>query len=218
MLKLSNITKKYRRRGLEILALDNVSYEFNPGKFHILYGESGSGKSTLLMTAGSMMEPDSGEVIFEGENIYSISSSMQNRLRNRKIGFVFQNFHLVPYLTVSENIALPLALRNDSNSREKVDAVIKNMHLSDRTWHYPSELSVGQQQRVAVARALAGTPELILADEPTGNLDPENAGIIARALKAEAENGKIVIVATHEKSLMELADIKLHISSGKLAN
>lgn len=218
MLGLSNITKKYGRRGLEILALDNVSYEFNPGKFHILYGESGSGKSTLLMTAGSMMEPDSGEVIFEGENIYSISSSMQNRLRNRKIGFVFQNFHLVPYLTVFKNILLPVALRNDSNFRERVDAVIRNLHLSDRIGHYPCELSVGQQQRVAVARALAGTPELILADEPTGNLDPENAGIIARALKAEAESGKTIIVATHEKSLMELADIKLHIRSGKLAN
>ena len=218
MLKLSSITKKYSRRGLEVLALDNVSCEFIPGKFHILYGESGSGKSTLLMTAGSMMRPDSGEVLLEGQDIYNLSSSARNRFRNRQIGFVFQNFHLVPYLTVYKNIILPLALRNDSKTRENVDAIIQKLHLTDRSSHYPSELSVGQQQRVAVARALAGNPEIILADEPTGNLDPENAGIIAMALKAEAESGKTVIVATHEKTLMELADIKFCIRSGKLAN
>jgi putative ABC transport system ATP-binding protein len=216
MLTLSNVTKKYVRRGLEVLALDDVSCEFRSGKFHILLGESGSGKSTLLMAAGSMMKPDSGEILFDGKNIYAFSAAERDIFRNRKIGFVFQNFHLVPYLTVAKNIALPLTLRKKTDKDGQLGAVIEKLRLSDRVNHYPRELSVGQQQRVAVARALAGNPEIILADEPTGNLDTENAEIIAKTLKDQAENGKTVIIATHEKSLMQLADKTFHIKSGKL--
>ncbi len=216
MLKLLNISKKYCRRNIEVLALDDVSCEFHSGKFHILYGESGSGKSTLLMTAGSMMKPDSGEVIFEDKSIYSLSFSKRDKFRNKKIGFVFQNFHLVPYLTVYKNIILPLSFTREHNCREKAEAIIQRLQLANRREHFPSELSVGQQQRVAVARALIGNPEIVFADEPTGNLDAENAGIIAQALKTEANNGKIVIVATHEKSLMDLGDVKFHLHSGRL--
>ncbi len=216
MLSISEICKTYKSGGVK--ALDSFSFDFEAGKVHLVKGRSGSGKSTLLMIAGAMMKADSGSVLFEGNDVYRMSRFSRNSFRNKMIGFIFQKFHLLPYLDVRKNIMLSQYLRSRAWDSGNISRLASELDLADRLDHMPSELSVGQQQRVAIARALAGNPKIILADEPTGNLDDENASVVAQILKNEAKKGKIVIVATHERSLSSIADIELNLFRGKLEN
>jgi len=171
------------------------------------------------MIMGGMLRPDHGEVMFNDKNIYRLSRRARNLFRKQIIGFVFQRFHLMPYLTVEQNIRLPLSLNNyPGDVQARVAEVAKRVGLTDRLRHYPHELSVGQQQRVAIARAIIGDSQIILADEPTGNLDEENQQIIAACLHNEATRGKLVVTVTHESALSNSADVRLKIVRGRLEN
>lgn len=213
MLDLKNITKKYQKGRTEVTVLDRFAHSFDAGKFYAISGPSGAGKTTLMMILGGMLRPDSGTVLLNGTDLYSLSGIARNRIRRESIGCVFQKFHLLPYLTVLENIRLPLTLQT---GHPDIDApalaAAERLGLSDRLEHRPNELSVGQQQRVAIARVLAGNPEIILADEPTGNLDEANLRIISDCLCEEAARGKPVIAVTHEAALLSRADeiIRIH--------
>jgi putative ABC transport system ATP-binding protein len=206
MLELKKITKTYRKGRSRVVALEDFSHRFTEGRFYAIHGPSGAGKTTLLMMMGGMLRPDSGEAVYGGENIYTLSVAERNRFRKKSVGFVFQRFHLLPYLTVLDNIRLPLTLDADrTGMEEKARAAAERLGLSERLTHYPQELSVGQQQRAAVARVLAGEPDIILADEPTGNLDEVNQQIISECLHQEAEKGKLVVAVTHEQALLKIA-------------
>ncbi|MCF7848003.1 MAG: ABC transporter ATP-binding protein [Kiritimatiellales bacterium] len=217
MLELDHLNKSYTKGSAEIRALADLSCELKAGTFYAVYGASGAGKSTMLMIIGGMLRPDSGAVVHGGKNIYGLSSKARNDFRKRTIGFVFQKFHLMPYLTVAQNIRMPLSLRKGSAAaQEKTAAAAARVGLSDRLSHYPHELSVGQQQRVAIARALVGDPQIILADEPTGNLDEANQRMVAACLHEEADRGKLVVAVTHESALYNSAHHRLQIADGRL--
>ena len=175
MLKMENVSKSYRHRGQTVTALDDASIHIPKGDFVSVVGPSGSGKSTLLLMLGGMLSPSSGKVFLESQSIYDLNSDHRARLRKKHVGFVFQTFNLVPYLTALENVQVPLFLAgvDEKSQRERAVALLDRVGLADRIEHKPRELSVGQQQRVALARMLANDPAVILADEPTGNLDPE---------------------------------------------
>ena len=214
MINIKNITKKFKKNGNEITAINDMSLEIKKGTFSVIYGKSGSGKSTLLMMIGGMMTPDIGNVIVGGQDLYKLPGRKRNKFRKQSVGFMFQRFHLLPYFTVYENIALPLAMNMVSGIDDKVSDITKMLGISDRMKHYPSELSIGQQQRVAMAKALVGNPEIILADEPTGNLDSENGDVVMEQLRTVSDSGKIVIAVTHDLSLLENADNKIRIIDG----
>ncbi len=212
MIRLRDVSKQYSIGGSAVTALDAVSMDLNQGDFVCLRGPSGSGKTTLLLTIGGMQRPTSGTVgVAETEDIYALGDRARARLRAHHIGFVFQLFHLVPYLNVSGNIAL--GARNRGNPGEHVDALIDRLRLGHRRYHKPTQLSAGECQRVAVARALASQPDVILADEPTGNLDDENASIVIDAL-AEFCRGGIVLLATHSEREPEYVNRAFDVSGG----
>ena len=216
MIELRNITKVFKKSGDEIAAVNDLSLIIENGTFSVVYGKSGSGKSTLLMMIGGMMTPDKGEIAIDGHNLYALSRRERNKFRKESVGFMFQRFHLLPYFTVHENIALPLAMNKVADIGDKVSDIAEMLGISDRMKHYPSELSIGQQQRVAMAKALVNNPDIILADEPTGNLDSENGNIVVDQLRAVAESGKIVIAVTHDLSLLDCADNRINIVDGYL--
>jgi putative ABC transport system ATP-binding protein len=164
------------------------------------------------------MTPTEGQVTVNGGDLYALSRARRNAFRKESVGFIFQKFLLLPYFTVYENIALPLAMKKTADDREQILAIARQLDLGDRLDHYPAELSVGQQQRVAMARALVKAPDIILADEPTGNLDQENGDIIVERLLAAAADGKTVIAVTHDARLLDRAHHKLHIVDGKVNN
>lgn len=194
MIRVANVTKTYRTPRGTVSALDNVSLEIPRGEFAVVRGPSGCGKSTLLLTLGGMLRPSAGSVFFEEADLYAMSLHERNRLRALRIGFVFQMFHLVPYLSVYENVILPAAR---PEAREEARSLLERLGLAPRAHHRPGELSAGEKQRVAIARALINRPSLILADEPTGNLDPENAVIVFGHLAEYHKNGGTVVVVTH---------------------
>jgi ABC-type lipoprotein export system ATPase subunit len=210
--------KKIYRKGVEVIrAVDDVSLSIDKGDFVGLHGSSGSGKSTLLLMLGGMLSPTSGIVLFEGTDVYALPGFRRNHFRKHKVGFLFQKFHLMPYLTVFDNIRMPLALRGERRKvDERIQEVTERLGISRRLGHRPAELSVGEQQRVAMARTLVAEPDIILADEPTGNLDKNNREIIADCLLEENRKGRIVVLATHEESLMELASRRLQIEQGRI--
>jgi ABC-type lipoprotein export system ATPase subunit len=214
MLTLTKVTKIYRKGAATIRAVNELTWQVPPGAFAVVHGPSGSGKSTLLMILGGMLTPTAGRVVFGGHDLYAQSHAWRNRFRRQHVGFIFQRFHLLPYFTVFHNIALPLEMKGAAQTVASVHRIAARLGLEDRLEHYPAELSVGQQQRVAMARALAGVPELILADEPTGNLDRQNAGLILRELEAAAAAGKTVIAVTHDARLLERATHKLQLDAG----
>ena len=214
MIKIQNMTKVFKKNGNEITAVSDLSLEIEKGTFSVVYGKSGSGKSTLLMMIGGMMTPDIGSVIVGGQDLYTLSGRKRNKFRKQSVGFMFQRFHLLPYFTVYENIALPLAMNKVSDISDKVSDITNMLGIADRMKHYPAELSIGQQQRVAMAKALVNNPDIILADEPTGNLDSENGDIVVEQLRSVAGNGKIVIAVTHDLSLLDCADNKIKIVDG----
>ena len=177
MLKMENVSKVYQHRGQTVTALDNATVEIPRGDFVSLVGPSGSGKSTLLLMLGGMLSPSQGRILMEDQSVYDMNPSDRARLRREKVGFVFQTFNLVTYLSALENVQIPLFLAkmDEDAQEERAVALLERVGLGDRLHHKPCELSVGQQQRVALARMLANDPAVILADEPTGNLDPETS-------------------------------------------
>jgi len=220
MLNMKSASKSYRHRGKTITALDNVTIEIPKGDFVAIVGPSGSGKSTFLLMFGGMLSPASGSVFVDGQSLYDMNSDRRAVVRREKIGFVFQTFNLVPYLTALENVQVPLFLAklSENEQKERAAALLERVGLGDRLDHKPSELSIGQQQRVALARMLANDPPVILADEPTGNLDPENAESVQSFLKEANAEGRTIVMVTHDMRAAEIARRKLRLVDGKILN
>jgi len=215
MLALQSVSKTYTHRGRTVKALDNASLEIQNGDFISVVGPSGSGKSTLLLTLGGMLSPASGRVLVDGQSLYDMGTEKRAEFRRKKVGFVFQTFNLVPYLTALENVEVPLLLAGIDGraQQERASSLLTRLGLADRLDHKPSELSVGQQQRVALARMLANDPAVVLADEPTGNLDPDTSRQIIDFLAEVNAEGRTVVMVTHDmraalrsKRILKLVD------------
>jgi putative ABC transport system ATP-binding protein len=218
MLRTENVTKIFKRKHGAVTALDEVSFNVKNGEFIAIIGPSGSGKSTLLLAMGGMNTPSSGNVIFEDEHVYKWDVAKRAKWRSSQIGFVFQSFNLIPYLTVYENVSAGLALAGETNIvDDMIMPILEKMKIADRKDHLPSELSVGQQQRVALARALVKNPNIILADEPTGNLDPETGNEIMQIIANQNKQGKTVIVITHDPKIAAMAGRVIKIVDGRIS-
>jgi len=218
MLRTETATKRFHQKHGTVTALDSVSITIGKGEFVAITGPSGSGKSTLLLMLGGMSTPTQGKVVWESGSMYDWSGKQRAQWRAAKVGYVFQSFNLVPYLTVGENVAIGLRLSGvTSNGKDRCSRAIEEVRLTDRVHHLPSELSVGQQQRVALARALVKNPELILADEPTGNLDPATAAEVMDVLCRLNNEGKTVVIITHDPAIAAKAHRIVRIADGKIA-
>ncbi len=218
MLRLDNVTKTYTSRNRQVHALDGVSLEVSAGQFVVLRGPSGSGKTTLLMTVAGMQKPTGGVVSFEEENVYAMTPTQRARFRADNIGFVFQMFHLVPYLNVVDNVLLASGARGGNHSPAQAGALIEKLGLSGRDSHKPSELSAGEKQRVAIARAMLNKPKVIVADEPTGNLDPDNAAVVLGYLSEFHKDGGTVVIVTHGSEAEQFADRIISLDAGRIRN
>lgn len=219
MIKAHNISKKFRTRHSRVDALKNVSLHIAKGDFVSITGPSGSGKSTLLLTLGGMSAPHEGKITWNEESVYEWGLTKRAEWRAQSVGFMFQTFNLIPYLNVYENVAIAERLSGKKIiDSHKIKKILDRMNLSDRLDHLPRELSVGQQQRVAMARALVKNPQLILADEPTGNLDPQAASGILDILKEINKEGKTVILITHDPRIAAMAGRNICIEDGCITN
>ena len=218
MLLMENVTKTYQLRRQPVTGLEDATLEISKGDFVSLVGPSGSGKSTLLLMLGGMLSPSSGRVLLDGHSLYEQSANQRARLRQQYIGFVFQTFNLVPYLTALENVQVPLFLGGvpRDQQRERATAMLDRVGLADRLDHKPAELSVGQQQRVALARMLANDPAVILADEPTGNLDPETAAQVIHFLEQFNAEGRTIVMVTHDPRAAARAKRMVRLTEGRL--
>ena len=206
MIRLQKVSKRYPTQKGEVTALGDFDCEVERGEFVSIVGPSGSGKSTLLLMMGAMLRPTTGSVELNGRDLYSLSPGARAKLRSTEIGFVFQMFHLVAYLSVLDNILIAARDLDATAARQEAERLIEEMGLSHRVGHKPSELSAGERQRAAIARALITSPKLILADEPTGNLDPENAAEAVEHLKTFQTAGGTVVMVTHGTAADEAAD------------
>jgi len=220
MLKMEAVTKTYNHRGPAVTVLSDVTLEIHRGDFVSIVGPSGSGKSTLLLMLGGMLSPSSGKVELDGQSIYDLAPDQRAAMRRQKVGFVFQTFNLVPYLSALENVQVPLFLAGlgESDQKERASALLSRLGLGDRLLHKPSELSVGQQQRVGLARMLANDPPVVLADEPTGSLDPETSAQVIAFLEQMNEEGRTVVVVTHDPKVAQKAKRSLRLDYGKIAH
>jgi ABC-type lipoprotein export system ATPase subunit len=217
LLRLEGVRKGFRRGREEVVALDGVDLEVEPGDFVALVGPSGSGKSTLLHLAGGLDSPDAGTVLLEERDLSTLSAGDRAALRRRQVGFVFQFFHLIPSLSVSENVELPLILDGARNNNGRVGNLLERVGLSHRAEHLPGELSGGEMQRTAIARALVAKPRLLLADEPTGNLDSATGAEILDVLCEQvAEEGTALLMVTHDNNAAKRAKRVLHLRDGQL--
>lgn len=219
MIELKNVTKVYELGGEKIYALDNVNLVINNGDFIAVVGPSGSGKSTLANTIGGLDTPDKGQVLVDGEDISKVSDRSLSHFRNKKIGFIFQSFNLQPTFTALENVMIPLIFAKMGSAERKKKAIecLKVVGLEDRMKHRPNQLSGGQRQRVCIARALANNPEVIIADEPTGNLDSiKGAEIVDLLKRLNKKNGITLIIITHDVSVARQAGKVLIIKDGKI--
>ncbi len=217
MYLLENVTKTYSGRRGSVHALCDVSLRISEGSCVAITGPSGSGKTTLLLTLGGLIRPSSGRILFHDEDLSRLSDRELARYRNRKIGFVLQTFNLIPYLSALENVMVPMLFdgRKNGDIDPRARALIERVGLRDRADHLPRELSVGQQQRVAIARALANDPEVILADEPTGNLDPALAAEVLGFLRTLCEkDGRTVILVTHSPEAAAIGTRRLRLLDG----
>jgi ABC-type lipoprotein export system ATPase subunit len=214
-IRLTDVGKTYRRPDGDVVALDGLSLEAGDGEFVVVHGPSGSGKSTLLLIAGALLAPDRGEVDLGGENPYRLSPEARARFRASRLGFVFQQFHLIPYLTVRENVLTPSLACRLPDAEARADELIARFGLADRARHVPEELSVGERQRAALARALLVRPGLILADEPTGNLDEANGREVLGALGEFANGGGTVLLVTHDPALLARAGRRVALRGGR---
>ncbi len=219
MIELSHISKRYRLGDQEYPALDDVSLSIARNDFLALTGASGSGKSTMMNVLGCLDTPTSGNYTLDGEEVAGLDDEQLASVRNRKIGFVFQNFYLMPRMTAIDNVAQPLIYRGigPAKRREHARKALERVGLGDRTLHRPNEMSGGQRQRVAVARALVGHPELLLADEPTGNLDSRTAKEIMELFRQLHDEGQTVVIVTHDPGIAACCKRLVRLHDGKIA-
>src|SRR5450631_3701336 len=222
MIQIKDVTKLYPakesggRENNSIHALDHISLYVTAGEWLSIMGPSGSGKSTLVNLIGCLDQPSSGEIWLDGQNVAGISATELNRVRAEKIGFIFQQFHLIPFLTAVENVMLAQYFHSMTDEKEAVEA-LRRVGLGDRAHHLPSQLSGGEQQRVCIARALINDPRIILADEPTGNLDAQNEEIVLRLLREFHQQGRTIVMVTHDPVVARLADRRIELHHGKIA-
>ena len=216
MIRCDEVTKVFRKNGSEVTSLDRFTAKVAEGEFVAVRGPSGSGKTTLLLTLGGMQRPSDGSVQLAGRDLYALSPAERARLRSSEIGFVFQMFHLVPYLDLLANVLLACPGKPSAEVRQRASGLMDELGLADRASHRPGELSAGERQRLAVARALLNRPKLILADEPTGNLDPENAAEVIRHLAEFHRGGGTVVLVTHGAAADAHADRTLRLEQGRL--
>ncbi|MFK8031442.1 MAG: ABC transporter ATP-binding protein [Gammaproteobacteria bacterium] len=220
MLKMAHINRVYRTELVETHALREFSLEVESGEFVAVTGPSGSGKTTFLNIAGLLEEPTNGSYFLEGQDVSSLSDNQRAKIRNEKIGFIFQSFNLIPDLNIFDNVDVPLRYRgfNASERRTRINEALEVVGLGSRIKHLPSQLSGGQQQRVAIARAMAGSPSFILADEPTGNLDSLMARQVIEILEGINAKGTTIIMVTHDPELARRAHRTVHVLDGQVAN
>ncbi len=215
MIELMNASKVYPTASGEVRALDRVNLSIQQGEFVVARGPSGSGKSTLLLTIGGMIRPTEGQVFVDGTDMYMMSARQRARLRADRIGFVFQMFHLVPYLSALENVLVP-TLAGTRTGRREATELLARLQLTDRLGHRANKLSTGERQRVALARALIKHPDIILADEPTGNLDPQNADQVMGYLAEFHQQGGTLLVVSHDAASERYAQRTLYMHNGRL--
>lgn len=218
MIRIENISKHYDNGEKKIRALDEVSLAIGEGDFTVVQGASGSGKTTLLMALGGMMRPTSGSIHILDKDLYSLSISERAAFRSQHIGFVFQMFHLLPYINVLENVLLAKKTGRGKADVAPAIQLLQKLDLSERIYHKPAALSAGEKQRTALARAMFNNPKIILADEPTGNLDPENAEIVVNVLKEFNNQGGIVVVVTHGDQANKSATKMVRLEKGRIVS
>jgi putative ABC transport system ATP-binding protein len=215
MIKLNHITRSFNGPNGKVIALNDIGMTLSPGELLAVRGPSGCGKSTLLLTAAGMLKPDKGEVLYrDNVNPYILSPDKRSKLREEVIGFVFQQFHLIPYLTVQENISVPSLASGVNNAEKRAKELMNRFSLESRGDHLPGQLSTGEKQRTALARALFNKPGVIMADEPTGNLDDENADTVMTHLKSYVEGGGCVLLVTHSARAARYATRTLNMKDG----
>jgi len=219
MLKMQALSKIYRTHQIETHALREFSLEFKEGEFIAVTGPSGSGKTTFLNVAGLLEEFEKGSYFLDGQDVRNLNDNQRSRLRNEKIGFIFQSFNLIPDLSLFDNVDLPLRYRRmgSAERQKRITEALSRVGLGSRTQHYPSELSGGQQQRAAIARALAGSPRFLLADEPTGNLDSQMARGVMELLEEINAAGTTIIMVTHDPDLARRAQRNVHVLDGQVS-
>jgi len=218
MVRLEHVRKFFRTKQGDVNALDDVSLSVRENEFVVVRGPSGSGKTTLLLSIGGMLRPTEGQILVNGQDIYAQNNRERAHFRAENIGFVFQLFHLVPYLNVVENVLLPSGTGKKQYVRKDAEELLDRLNLSDRMLHRPSQLSAGEKQRTAIARAMLKNPGIILADEPTGNLDPENSREIITHLVKFQKSGGTVIIITHSSNVDSYADRIFYLDKGKIDN
>ena len=218
MILCESVSKVYPTKSGEVRSLDQFDLKIGKGEFLVVRGGSGSGKTTLLLALGGMLRPSKGKVVFNERDLYAMSNTDRAALRSHSIGFVFQMFHLVPYLNTLENVLLANPGNANRGVRERGQRLIRELGIEHRITHRPSELSAGERQRAAIGRALLNEPDVILADEPTGNLDPGNAGEVFKHLSQFHQAGGTVVVVTHGTAADEFADRIIKIENGRLAS
>ena len=217
ILRVENLSKVYGKGTTEVKALDNVSFKVDKGEFVAIVGASGSGKSTLLHLIGGVDRPTSGKVLIDGKDIYKYNDDELAIFRRRQVGLIYQFYNLIPILNVEENITLPLSLDNREINKQKLDELIKVLGLESRRKHLPNELSGGQQQRTSIGRAMITNPAIILADEPTGNLDSKASDeIVALLKKSNKDYKQTIVMITHNMEIAKCADRIIKIEDGKI--
>jgi len=219
IIKLDDVWKRYDMGKSESLTvLKEITFDIKPGEFVAINGPSGSGKSTIMHLMGALDLPSYGDVYLKGKNIKNMDKNSLATLRGKSIGFIFQDFNLLPTFTALENVMIPMELTDlsEKEAKKRAEKLLSLMNLSDRMNHKPTELSGGQAQRVAIARALANNPEIIVADEPTGNLDSKMGGFVMSFLSKLNKQGKTIVMVTHEKVLTDYASRVIHIKDGRI--
>ena len=220
MLSIEAVSKYYNHHSQSVTGLHDVTFDIQKGDFVSIVGPSGSGKSTLLLILGGMLLPSTGRVLFNGQSLYDLTPDQRSSIRKKEMGFVFQTFNLMPYLTALENVQIPLLLAgvNGDKQKRKAISLLERLGLSDRLNHKPSELSIGQQQRVALARVLANDPSVILADEPTGNLDPDTSEQVINFFEEINQEGRTIAMVTHDPNAARRAKRTFNLINGRISS